>query len=173
MAELDLIPSKRPPPPDMESASPALLRERALASVFDVGFCYFTFDAIVFASVIGLFPEWSAENSDVLFVNSLILLVPIYLSYVFVLEWRFARTPGKVWRGIMVATPDGDLPNLTQTAIRNMVRYIDWLPVFYLLGWWLAHRSPVGQRLGDRLAGTVVVRPGNPMRDLDEGADLG
>lgn len=169
MAELDIIPSKSPPPPNMETASPALLGKRGLATAFDVAFCYFTFDAVVFASVIGLFPEWSAANSDVLFVNSMILLIPIYLTFVFVMEWRFARTPGKMWQGLMVTTMDGELPSLTQSAVRNIVRYVDWLPVFFVLGWLLARRSPSGQRLGDRLAGTLVVRPGDPMRRMEEG----
>lgn len=164
---LDLIPSRMPPPPDLDSASPELLGRRGLATVFDVAFCYFTFDAIVFASVIGLFPDWSAANSGVLFANSFILLVPIYLTYVFVLEWRYARTPGKVWQGLMVATTDGQPPSLVQSAIRNITRYVDWLPFFFLLGWVVARRSTTGQRLGDRLAGTLVVRPDDPMKHID------
>jgi len=166
---LDLIPSRQPPPPDLDTASPDLLPRRALATLFDVAFCYFTFDAVLFASVIGLFPDWSVANTGTLFVNSFLILVPIYLTFVFVLEWRFARTPGKVWQGLMVATSDGHLPNLKQSAVRNIARYVDFLPAFFVLGWVVARRSPTGQRIGDHLARTVVVEPGDPTRDVEAG----
>lgn len=164
---LDLIPSRMPPPPDLDTASPALLGRRGLATAFDVAFCYFTFDAVMIAAVIGIFPDWAAANSGTLFVDSLILLIPIYLTYVFILEWRFARTPGKVWQGLMVTTVDGKPPSLVESGIRNLGRYVDWLPVFFLLGWLIARRSETGQRVGDRLAGTVVVRPDDPMAHVD------
>jgi uncharacterized RDD family membrane protein YckC len=162
MAILDLVPSGTPPDPDLTSASPALLRRRAFAAVIDVVLCYFAIETVPLAALIGLAPEWVAARTGFVFVVSLVALVPTYLTYAFFFEWRYARTPGKVRMELLVVTGDGRVPGVAASAARNLLRYADWLPACFLLGWAVARRSPTGQRLGDRLAGTIVVRPDEP-----------
>jgi uncharacterized RDD family membrane protein YckC len=162
MAILDLVPSGTPPDPDLTSASPALLRRRALAVVIDVLICYFIVETVPLAALIGLASEWVATHTGLVFVVSLVALVPTYLTYTFFFEWRYARTPGKVRMELLVVTRDGRFPGVAASAVRNLLRYADWLPIGFLLGWALARRSPTGRRLGDRLAGTMVVRPDEP-----------
>jgi hypothetical protein len=56
-----------------------------------------------------------------------------------------------------------------QVVIRNLLRFVDMLPVFYMLGGIVSILSPRGQRLGDLAAGTIVVH--NPVLaepDLDQ-----
>jgi uncharacterized RDD family membrane protein YckC len=60
--------------------------------------------------------------------------------------------------GIRVATVDGSRISWGASIIRNILRIIDALPFFYLLGAILIWTSPQKQRLGDRVAKTVVVR---------------
>lgn len=167
---IDLLPSGQPPPADVETASSALLRRRALATVLDVAVSYFVLVTIVLAAVVGVFPDRTRGRAGLLLAASFLVFVPVYLTYAFVLEWRYGQTVGKVWQGLVVATAEGGRPDVYACAVRNLLRYVDFLPVAYLLGWSLAWRSPAGQRLGDRLAGTVVARV-RPPADLETSAD--
>lgn len=162
MTLLAILPSGRRPRPALETASPALLRQRALAVVFDLVFCYVVIETVLLAAVIGVAPAGLIPQTGIAIVASVVALVPLYLTYAFVFEWRYGQTPGKVWQELVVTTTDGTPPGVVASATRNLLRYIDWLPAGFLLGWLLARRSSRGQRLGDRLAATVVVRPGGP-----------
>jgi uncharacterized RDD family membrane protein YckC len=71
---------------------------------------------------------------------------------------REGQTPGKRLLGIRVVH-DGGLPlQLPAAAVRNLVRPLDFLPVFYGLGAALALLTRRAQRLGDLCAHTLVVR---------------
>lgn len=159
---LDLLPSGRPPTAALDTASPALLRQRAFATVFDMVLCYFTIEAILIASVIGLATDWIVPRTSLAIVFSFVFLIPIHQTYCFFFEWQYGQTPGKVWQNLVVTTTIGGSPGPFASATRNLLRYVDWFPACFLLGWLLARRSPAGQRFGDRVADTVVVRPKSP-----------
>lgn len=56
-----------------------------------------------------------------------------------------------------------------QIVLRNLLRFVDSLPVFYFVGGLVCWFSPKFQRLGDIAANTVVVRiPQIAEPDLDE-----
>jgi uncharacterized RDD family membrane protein YckC len=166
---IDLLPSGQPPPADVDSASPALLRRRALATVLDVLVSYFVLTTAALAVIIGVFPAETEARGSLLFVGSFALVVPLYLTYCFALEWRYGQTIGKVSQGLVVVTPTGNRPDVLACAVRNILRYVDFLPVGYLLGWYLARQSPTGQRLGDRLGNTVVAEVA-PMDEIEADA---
>lgn len=155
---LDLIPSGEPPAADVSSASPALLGKRARATLLDVVLCYVFLETVPLSFVIWAVPEWTAGRTLLLVLGSVLLLFPLYLTYCFALEWWFAQTPGKIWQELVVTTPSGRPPTLVEAATRNLLRYVDFLPVCYLLGWYLVRQSENGQRLGDRISGTIVAR---------------
>jgi uncharacterized RDD family membrane protein YckC len=82
-----------------------------------------------------------------------------YLGYFFVFESLWSRTPGKFLQGLVVRKVDGNRCDLKDHLIRTLVRILEANPV--LLG-----GIPAGiaifstarkQRLGDSLAGTVVI----------------
>lgn len=74
-------------------------------------------------------------------------------------EWRWAgQTVGKRLLGIRVLQTGGTRITLMQAVIRNLVRVVDILPAFYLVGGTSALLDPRGRRLGDWAAGTIVVR---------------
>ena len=156
---LDWIPAGSKPRPDTASASPALLRRRAIATGIDLVICYFVVEAAILAYLMVFFLEFFLQRPGEAMALSVVGLIPVYLLYAFLFEWKHARTPGKKRMGLVVCTDDGDYPDVRAAAIRNALRYVDWLPFGYLLGWLSARRSPDGRRLGDRLAGTLVVRP--------------
>jgi uncharacterized RDD family membrane protein YckC len=74
-------------------------------------------------------------------------------------EWRFAgRTLGKRLTGLAVVDASGLRLSLAQAAVRNLLRVVDLLPGFYLLGAACCMLDRHGRRLGDLAARTIVVR---------------
>jgi uncharacterized RDD family membrane protein YckC len=88
---------------------------------------------------------------------ALILVILLFLYYI-VLEAVLGATLGKLLLGLRVVNVDGSRIGWGASIIRNLLRIIDALPFFYLLGAILIWTSPQRQRLGDRVAKTVVVR---------------
>lgn len=83
----------------------------------------------------------------------------------FFLEWFFpvffevssGATPGKKAMGLVVVHDNGTPISLSASLIRNLLRVADFLPFLYAIGLlsMLANRN--FQRLGDIVAGTLVV----------------
>ena len=68
------------------------------------------------------------------------------------------RTIGKQAAGIRVLGQGGEPIRFLASAVRNIVRIIDFLPVFYLVGSISIVTTQHDQRLGDLAAGTIVAR---------------
>jgi uncharacterized RDD family membrane protein YckC len=66
-------------------------------------------------------------------------------------------TPGKRVIGLCVVRDDGTPIGWTQALLRNLLSSADFLPVGYVFGLLSCLTSPRFKRLGDRVAGTVVV----------------
>lgn len=71
---------------------------------------------------------------------------------------RAGQTPGKRLVGIRVVMDTGHPVTVGAAVARNLLRLADFLPPPYLTGSLLAAFHPQGKRLGDLVAGTVVVR---------------
>lgn len=152
-----------PPVPATETAGHGtdMLRRRGMAALVDLLFSYFVIEGIPIALVIEYMPGWSEQYGGALALLSVVAFLPVYLTYCFYFEWRHGRTVGKALLSLCVARADGSPPTLRSTAVRNLLRYVDLLPVVppYLVGLAAVFRSDQGQRVGDRVAGTVVARP--------------
>jgi len=86
-----------------------------------------------------------------------ILYFVISIGYGMLLEWRWrGQTVGKRLFGLRVIDVHGLRLQFSQIALRNLLRPIDSLPIFYLLGGLAAFFTKSGQRLGDLAANTVV-----------------
>ncbi len=94
-------------------------------------------------------------------------LAALVMLFVFVLNWGYfiffemisnGQTPGKSWIGLRVIRTDGLPITLVDSLIRNLVRLIDFLPLYYLIGLITMFVSDQTRRLGDYAAGTLVVR---------------
>jgi uncharacterized RDD family membrane protein YckC len=68
------------------------------------------------------------------------------------------RTPGKRAAGIQVVDRQGGPVRFLASMIRNVLRIVDFLPVFYVVGSGSIVSTGHDQRLGDLAAGTVVTR---------------
>jgi uncharacterized RDD family membrane protein YckC len=91
--------------------------------------------------------------------------IAVFLGYFFISEWLFSRTPGKFITGLVVLQKDGSRIIAKQAVIRTIFRFVEVNP--FLLGALPAaiciFFSKRRQRLGDMVAGTVVV-PVSQMR---------
>lgn len=81
----------------------------------------------------------------------------IGIIYFIVLEKIYGGTLGKKALGLRVTREDGAPISWSESIIRNLLRIIDGL-VGYLVGAIIIWNSPLKQRLGDKLAHTVVVK---------------
>ena len=83
----------------------------------------------------------------------------LWFGYDILFETRYdGRSPGNKMSGIRVVSEDGGTVTFQQSAIRTLLRIVDSLPGFYLVGAIAMAASAKNQRLGDRAAGTLVIR---------------
>jgi uncharacterized RDD family membrane protein YckC len=68
------------------------------------------------------------------------------------------RTPGKMAAGLRVLKHDGRPEDFVTSAVRNILRLVDFLPIFYAVGTVSIVAPRDHQRVGDIAAGTIVVR---------------
>lgn len=97
--------------------------------------------------------EFSVNLTGVPFI----LFAVLSLGYYVVLEALTGRTLGKMVMGLEVVRLDGEPYELKACLIRNVLRIVDGLPVFYIVGLICVAVTSEKQRLGDLAAGTVVV----------------
>ncbi|MFC0300008.1 RDD family protein [Virgibacillus soli] len=97
-------------------------------------------------------------------LNSFIFAMMIIA--IFVIQWGYfilyeyfsgGRTVGKNIMGIRVIQENGHSITFLSSFIRNLLRIIDSLPISYLLGIFMIFLHPKHKRLGDLVAGTIVV----------------
>jgi uncharacterized RDD family membrane protein YckC len=101
----------------------------------------------------------SKVNTDVAGAVSVVSYFVISVVYAIVLEWRWrGQTIGKRLFGLRVIDVHGLRLQLPQIAMRNLLRFVDMLPFFYLVGGLTAVFSRNAQRLGDMAANTIVTR---------------
>jgi uncharacterized RDD family membrane protein YckC len=89
--------------------------------------------------------------------HAFLLLLLLGIGYYVVCESATGMTIGKRLVGICVIDEYGQHPSFGAAVIRNLLRLVDGF-LFYLVGAVAAFMSPLGQRIGDRAAHTVVVR---------------
>jgi uncharacterized RDD family membrane protein YckC len=89
---------------------------------------------------------------------SIIALFIINWGYFFAFEFfSGGRTLGKELMGIRVIQENGHSITLLSSFIRNLIRIIDSLPTAYFLGIIMIFFHSKHKRLGDLVAGTIVV----------------
>jgi uncharacterized membrane protein SpoIIM required for sporulation/uncharacterized RDD family membrane protein YckC len=101
-------------------------------------------------------------------------VVTLYWGYFFYFEgYHRGQTPGKKWMGLRVVRDSGHPIGLPEAAVRNLLRVADAIPPPFLLGLGFIAFHPRAKRIGDLVAGTVVVRdrPLESVRD-DHGSSV-
>src|SRR5690625_1803955 len=92
----------------------------------------------------------------------IILFIINYGYYIFFEYFNTGQTPGKRIVGIRVIQDNGHNITMLSSIIRNLMRIIDSLPSAYFIGILMVFFHAENKRLGDLVAGTIVVheRPG-------------
>jgi uncharacterized RDD family membrane protein YckC len=94
----------------------------------------------------------------------------ISIGYGIICEWWWrGQTVGKRMLRLRVVDAEGLRLQFHQIATRNLLRFVDSLPIFYFVGGLVCWLSPRCQRLGDLAANTIVIRhPRFTEPDLDQ-----
>ena len=82
----------------------------------------------------------------------------IIFAYFILMEAYIGWTVGKIILRMRVTDGAGNKIGLSKSVIRNLLRVVDGLPAFNILGIILIVTSPKGQRFGDRIAKTYVTK---------------
>lgn len=111
-----------------------------------------------------------AVNSDAAVAMNMLLFFATWVGYGIAMEWRWrGQTLGKRVLRLRVVDERGLRLRPVQIAIRNLLRFVDQLPAFYLVGGCAMLLSRHAQRLGDLAGNTVVIRtPPLVMPDVDQ-----
>ncbi len=115
---------------------------------------------ILFGVISGIFlvqPDAMSDSLELLGTSNIAAIV-VFIVYYAALEATTGATIGKRLLGLRVVMADGAPVDWTSSIIRNVLRIVDILPVFYLLGAIFVWSTEKNQRIGDLGANTVVIR---------------
>ena len=128
-----------------------LIQSLALLLIIIVGVILSNVSAI--QDVVASAPKW---------VGAVVILLVFltFSTYFAFFEWLWSgQTPGKRWLKLRVLREDGRPITFWEAAVRNVLRVFDMFPYpFYSIGLVSVFATSRDQRIGDMVAGTVVVR---------------
>ncbi len=142
---------------------------RAIALLLD------TLIQFVSLIIIGLGLDWMKVFDSVLFSSVSVWAEAIWIFVAFCIYYGYyaffesvwnGQTPGKRWTHLRVIHESGRPIAIPQAIARNIVRFIDQIPGIYAVGLVSALISRQNRRIGDIVAGTVVVHE----RPLEKGS---
>ena len=136
---------------------------RLLAYLLDLLICYGIVFILGIVVVIAFFGNaTSGELSSGAKAGSGLLLVALFAAqWLWFVIWEATRgqSPGKKLTGVRVVADNGRPIGWRAAALRNLLRAADVLPTGYLVGLVSMSLTSRFQRLGDLVAGTIVVVP--------------
>jgi len=138
---------------------------RALAHVLDLFVCY-TIVVIVSALTILAFlgmSGFAGAFESAVDAGAGVILVVLFAAqwlYSFLWEGITGRSPGKMALDLRVVMVSGRPIGFAASALRNVLRAADVMPVGYLVGVTAMAMNRRFQRLGDLVAGTMVIVAG-------------
>jgi uncharacterized membrane protein SpoIIM required for sporulation/uncharacterized RDD family membrane protein YckC len=138
---------------------------RVYAGLMDLLICFIGFIALA----LGLFaitPSLDRKSSEPPMSTAWAFAIVILMQFVILWGYyilfeglRDGQTPGKRLLGLRVVRDGGYSVGFAASSIRNLMRIVDLQPVFtYAAGIASIALSKSGKRLGDIVAGTIVVR---------------
>ncbi len=140
---------------------------RFVAQIFDGLIClvfFFIIGSTVAARVGGTTPDgFAVEGGPALLIQALTFVAGVLYFALLETFWN-GQTLGKKIARIQVVRADGSVPDFTTSLIRNVFRFIDGF-AFYLVAAIFVWLSPKKQRLGDRVAGTFVIKKQVPAKE--------
>jgi uncharacterized RDD family membrane protein YckC len=135
---------------------------RALAYLLDLIICYGVFTLLVLLFVFAAMGGGASEMGSLgKAMGGFLLVVLFAIQWVYFVVWDAlrGRSPGKAALGLRVVTTEGRPIGWRAAALRNLLRAADALPTAYVVGVAAMAMTARFQRLGDLVAGTMVVVP--------------
>src|SRR5919199_2341527 len=142
----------------------ASIGNRFLACALDHGLQVLSILLLVlmlqWAGLLGRFGDRLAEAPKWVTALLIVAVFLIWSGYFALFEWLWnGQTPGKLWLRLRVIREDGRPVTFWEASARNLLRLLDMMPFpFYSVGLVAVFASARDQRVGDLVAGTVVVR---------------
>lgn len=142
----------------------ASIGNRFIACAIDHGIQLVAFSVMVIAVVIvnnfASLEETVNNSPKWVIALCLIIIFLIMNGYFPLFEWLWSgQTPGKRWLKLRVIREDGRPITFFEAMVRNLLRNLDIMPwPFYSTGLISVFATEKDQRVGDLVAGTVVVR---------------
>jgi uncharacterized RDD family membrane protein YckC len=107
----------------------------------------------------GRIPAQVSEGVLTLIFGAIFILNIAY--FIFFEKLRNGQTIGKRAIGLRVVNDNGQILGFSESVIRNIARIVDFIPGPYFVGLVSVLISSKGQRLGDLIAGTIVIKSEN------------
>lgn len=147
---------------------------RFIAYLIDLA-CMILFVALLFAAMItllivaqrGAFESFMKTPNPQAEGFLIAIVVSVFGLSLFVVSWFYfvifemlldGKSPGKKALRIRVICDEGGKISFYTSLLRNLMRVADWLPAFYLVGIIAMFVNKKWKRLGDLVAGTIVVK---------------
>ena len=177
---LDQVVAIETPEQVVFSYTVAGIGSRAAAAMIDYGIIIAVMLLIALLDIYIISPAFEVRSgTEALTRQAGGWVVAFVLIMQFVLMWGYyvlfealwdGQTPGKRWLGLRVVQDGGYSVSFASSAARNITRALDMQPILtYLVAMISIAVSRTGKRLGDQLAGTLVVRERIvPITDLVE-----
>lgn len=127
---------------------------RALAWLIDALIRFFVL--MVLSMIAATFGE---SGQGLLLISLFVLLWGYPIAFECLMD---GQTPGKRAVGLRVVHDNGTPVGFTASLIRNLLRAVDSLPIGYAFGFAATVVDPHARRLGDLVAGTLVVHSDRP-----------
>jgi uncharacterized RDD family membrane protein YckC len=136
------------------------LGSRFVAYAFDFALQVAAFVLVAIGLGIGFGGSNASHTSALIVTGSLVLFAFVdYFGYFIFCEMLFnGRSLGKRLAGLRVVRVSGQAVGFWSSLLRNLLRVADALPGMNLVGVVLIVTTTKNQRLGDLVAGTIVVR---------------
>jgi len=99
----------------------------------------------------------------------LFALVILVVTSGYFMFWEIlwsGQTPGKRLVGVRVIRENGYPLRPVDAVVRNLLRIVDWLPLFYGVGVMVMLLNGRARRLGDFASGTIAVRERAPLMPI-------
>jgi uncharacterized RDD family membrane protein YckC len=149
----------------------ARLGSRALALLVDIlaqiGLAFILY--VLFVLVLGLGLAVGVTDNALIAAALVVLIAAVFVGYPTVLETLTGgRTLGKLAMGLRVVRDDGGPIRFRHALTRALVRTaLEWPgllmpPVTWVASLWTMLVNPQGKRLGDLMAGTIVIHERTP-----------
>jgi uncharacterized RDD family membrane protein YckC len=130
-----------------------------------------TIITFVGSAVLPFFKKSHADTVVAVVIWILFVLGALFYPFIFELAWK-GQTPGKRILKIRAVNDDGTSMSLGTVILRNIFRIVDMLPASYITGVICMVVNKKRKRVGDMVAGTIVISEKNPSlpRAIDEPA---